>query len=417
MQSPEPSADAQAGRRTVRAPREVRRRWDGCGLSRARSRAWCAGRAQDAARRDARQRAAVQDRVSIAARHSPSEPRRARRAVRERRPVVLHDGADARRAAARVGARARRDKGPPSTDSEIRRMGDDDGDAWSRRRRAHLDDDRRRERARAGDPVRVRAPTRASCARRWPGSTSGLAALHAAGKIHRDVKPSNVLVDDTGRAVLLDFGVVAELPVSAFDDKLIIGTVSYMAPEQARGDAVGPAADWYALGVVLFQALTGPTAARGDLRCAARVEAAHPGARGVAVRRRARRSRAAVHAAARARSERAPDRGADLRVARRAAHRSRCGVDAGGDRGPVVRRPARRARPARCGARGAHECGGRGRRRGRIRASARPRSSITSASSRARPTRRRRSCAAAVISASGSRSTRSTASSTSSRAG
>ncbi|MEO6774116.1 MAG: protein kinase [Kofleriaceae bacterium] len=89
------------------------------------------------------------------------------------------------------------------------------------------------------------------------GLASGLAALHAAGKIHRDVKPSNVLVDASGRAVLLDFGVVAELRQATFEDQLIIGTVNYMAPEQARGDAVGPAADWYALGVVLFQALTG----------------------------------------------------------------------------------------------------------------------------------------------------------------
>ncbi len=76
--------------------------------SRARPRARRAGRAQDAARRDARRRAAIQDRVSLAARHSPPEPRRARRAVRDRRHVGVHDGARARRAAARVGPRPQR---------------------------------------------------------------------------------------------------------------------------------------------------------------------------------------------------------------------------------------------------------------------------------------------------------------------
>jgi serine/threonine protein kinase/tetratricopeptide (TPR) repeat protein len=88
------------------------------------------------------------------------------------------------------------------------------------------------------------------------GLARGLAALHAAGIVHRDVKPSNILVEPDGRAVLLDFGAVAELYVASNDDS-VIGTVMYMAPEQARGDAIGPAADWYAVGVLVFQALTG----------------------------------------------------------------------------------------------------------------------------------------------------------------
>ena len=91
----------------------------------------------------------------------------------------------------------------------------------------------------------------------FAGLASGLAALHAVGKVHRDVKPSNVMVDEHGRTVLLDFGVVAELGRVPDDEKQIIGTVSYMAPEQARGDEIGPAADWYAFGVVLFEALAG----------------------------------------------------------------------------------------------------------------------------------------------------------------
>jgi len=88
------------------------------------------------------------------------------------------------------------------------------------------------------------------------GLARGLSVLHAAGKVHRDVKPSNILVEDDGRVVLLDFGVVAELH-EAFHEKLVIGTIKYMAPEQARGEAVGPAADWYSVGVLLFEALVG----------------------------------------------------------------------------------------------------------------------------------------------------------------
>jgi serine/threonine protein kinase len=87
----------------------------------------------------------------------------------------------------------------------------------------------------------------------------GLHALHEAGKIHRDVKPSNICVTREGRVVLLDFGLVAEA-ANDHDARAghVVGTVAYMAPEQAVGDVkVGPAADWYAVGVILYQALTG----------------------------------------------------------------------------------------------------------------------------------------------------------------
>jgi hypothetical protein len=87
----------------------------------------------------------------------------------------------------------------------------------------------------------------------------GLAALHAAGKVHRDVKPTNVLVEthDTHRVVLVDFGLVTDTNATANVDAGIAGTVAYMAPEQGAGGAVGPAADWYAAGVMLYEALTG----------------------------------------------------------------------------------------------------------------------------------------------------------------
>ncbi len=88
------------------------------------------------------------------------------------------------------------------------------------------------------------------------GLGAGLGALHRAGKVHRDIQPSNVMVTGDGRVVVLDFGVVLEL-ADRVDTDSITGSPSYMAPEQARGEPVGPAADWYAVGTLLFDALTG----------------------------------------------------------------------------------------------------------------------------------------------------------------
>lgn len=81
-------------------------------------------------------------------------------------------------------------------------------------------------------------------------------ALHAAEKVHRDVKPSNVLVTREGRVVLLDFGVIMDAALPDREEG-IVGTIAYMAPEQATGESVGAPADWYALGVVLYECLTG----------------------------------------------------------------------------------------------------------------------------------------------------------------
>jgi DNA-binding beta-propeller fold protein YncE/predicted Ser/Thr protein kinase len=83
-----------------------------------------------------------------------------------------------------------------------------------------------------------------------------LDAAHAAGIVHRDVKPHNILVEGD-HAYLSDFGLAKAFDESESGSASVVGTAHYMSPEQWRGDSIGPAADVYSLGCVLYEAVTG----------------------------------------------------------------------------------------------------------------------------------------------------------------
>jgi eukaryotic-like serine/threonine-protein kinase len=85
-----------------------------------------------------------------------------------------------------------------------------------------------------------------------------LRAAHKRGVIHRDIKPRNILITDSGHVKVADFGIARAAEATTISDLGdILGSVKYMSPEQAAGERVGPASDLYSLGVVLYEMLTG----------------------------------------------------------------------------------------------------------------------------------------------------------------
>ena len=101
---------------------------------------------------------------------------------------------------------------------------------------------------------------------------AALAAAHAAGIVHRDVKPANILIGADGETKLADFGIAKrfdDLDASVTSIGMVVGTPRYLAPEQAFGSPVTPATDVYATGIVLFEMLTGRLPFEGDSAAAA----------------------------------------------------------------------------------------------------------------------------------------------------
>lgn len=102
-------------------------------------------------------------------------------------------------------------------------------------------------------------PLRVATVAEWGAQLADtLAYVHSHGVIHRDIKPANVLLDEQDHALLADFGIALLADITRVTlTGAVIGTAAYMAPEQVRGELVGPPADVYALGLVLLEALTG----------------------------------------------------------------------------------------------------------------------------------------------------------------
>ncbi|HRF95102.1 MAG TPA: serine/threonine-protein kinase, partial [Aggregatilineales bacterium] len=95
---------------------------------------------------------------------------------------------------------------------------------------------------------------------------SALDYAHAKGVIHRDIKPSNIMFDETGRPYLVDFGIAKLLSANSglTGTGVAMGTPNFMPPEQWRSDPVTPATDQYALGVIVYNILTGKLPFEGD---------------------------------------------------------------------------------------------------------------------------------------------------------
>ncbi|MFJ4036882.1 Stk1 family PASTA domain-containing Ser/Thr kinase [Microbacterium sp. NPDC090007] len=99
------------------------------------------------------------------------------------------------------------------------------------------------------------------------GILEALEYSHRAGVVHRDIKPGNVMITDSGRVKVMDFGIaraVSDSSSTVAETTAIVGTAAYFSPEQAKGETVDARADLYSTGVVLYELLTGRPPFRGD---------------------------------------------------------------------------------------------------------------------------------------------------------
>lgn len=99
------------------------------------------------------------------------------------------------------------------------------------------------------------------------GVLSALEYSHAAGLVHRDIKPGNIMLTDDGKVKVMDFGIaraIADSQATMTQTNVVVGTAQYLSPEQARGEKVDARSDLYSAGCVLFELLTGRPPFKGD---------------------------------------------------------------------------------------------------------------------------------------------------------
>jgi cell division protein FtsN len=104
---------------------------------------------------------------------------------------------------------------------------------------------------------------------------AGLREAHAHGIVHRDLKPANIMIDSSGVVKIMDFGIARHSQENDHSTTTIAGTPEYMAPEQIELKAMGPRTDIYALGLLLYQMVTGAQAFTGETTIAVAVKQLH----------------------------------------------------------------------------------------------------------------------------------------------